>query len=63
MKTKRTYTINATPEAMAIFDERAKRHGRSRSGQFEFEARNNDGTIKASDLKVIIERASKTKRG
>lgn len=40
MKTKRTYTINASPEAMALFDQKAKRFGRSRSSQFEFDAKN-----------------------
>lgn len=42
MEKKKTYTINATPSAVALFDERAKRHGRSRSGQFEYEAKNGE---------------------
>jgi len=45
MEKKKTYTINATPSAMAIFDERAKEQGRSRSGQFEYEARNNSQSV------------------
>lgn len=42
MEKKRTYTINATPSAMALFDDRAKKNGRSRSAQFEFESKNGE---------------------
>lgn len=46
MEKKKTYTINATPSAIALFDERAKRNGRSRSGQFEYEAKNGENLNK-----------------
>ena len=42
MEKKKTYTINATPSAMALFDDRAKKNGRSRSSQFEFESKNGE---------------------
>jgi len=61
MEKKKTYTINATPSAMAIFDERAKEQGRSRSGQFEYEARNNGlvTRISGEELIATIKRTKK----
>lgn len=53
MEKKKTYTINATPSAIALFDERAKLNGRSRSAQFEYEAKN--GEMK-NNSRVFTER-------